>query len=256
MPAEEGVHQPADLLGQLAQLVHADVGQPHDHLRAFSPHLRDDRLQRRGVGGEGQVPDIGRVGRGGGGRRRQPDDPDLHAVDLVDHVRQREVGQFTGRRVADVGRQIGVLAGGDALVQHVPPEVEFVVANRRGIVAHRIHQLHHRFALEPGGDRRAGPVVAAAEEQHRGRVVALVLQPAGVEVGRAAQRLAGPVGRGRLNPAVLVGGVEDRDRHRPGLGGDRPDPTEDQAQTQQQENGHPAGGARCEHGAISWAKGV
>jgi hypothetical protein len=238
------------------------VGDDHDGVGALGVG-GGDRAIEGGLGRvEDEALEAAGHGRTRGALGGDADDADAKAAAL-DEDRGAEAGVLRAGGDAHVGREVRDAGGSAVGLEGVAIEIVFVVAEGGRDVAHARHRLRHGEAVEERGDGGAREVVAAGEEDRRavlaggarrrrrregarggdgrrgvsglrrddergeeGRArgaVALVGDPAGESLGGAAAGLfALAVAE---EPAVLVGGVEDRDdaRGARGRGGGRGD---------------------------------
>lgn len=95
---------------------------------------------------EGQAARALRIGRRDGRWRRQAEDTDFETALLDDGMGFRREG-FARRIDDDIRRHDGEFRLLDALRRHVGAIIEFVIAERHGIVAHGVHEVNGRLAL-------------------------------------------------------------------------------------------------------------
>jgi hypothetical protein len=167
-------------------------------------------------------------------RRRQPDHPHAQRVagtGAVDRVKRHDHPwwQCMAMRAGDVARNNGKIGIGKCPVERRQPVVEFMVAQRRGIIAQCIHRRDHRVGAGVVDHRGVGEKIA-----HRGALqeIAVVQEQAiGDLAARRADhrrqprqpvlRLGGGGAVGEIviaeNAHVQIGGLQDAQAKRGGL---------------------------------------
>ena len=155
-------------------LIHAEMRQRDDDVRAALLErggLLRGEVIKLVLGHEGHALDLGGMGLGSGLRRGQAEEADLDAARSGDSCRAVE-GQLS--IVLDVADdlELGILENGLEVGEAI---VEFMVAERRDIIAHRVHQLDRGLALRIADIGRALNVVARVHKDDVGALFCVVL---------------------------------------------------------------------------------
>ena len=155
-------------------LVHAEMRQRDDDVRAALLErggLLRGEVIKLVLGHKGHALDLGGVGLGGSLRRGQAEEADLDAARGGDSGRTVEGQLAIVLDVAD-DLELGILEDGLEVGEAI---VEFMVAERRDIIACRVHQLDRGLALRIADIGRALNEVARVHEDDVGALFCVVL---------------------------------------------------------------------------------
>ena len=81
-------------------------------------------------------------------RQYEPEDSDLHAAKLANHVRRHVSKRLRGLQIENIRRQPTKLRLLDSLFERFWPEVELVIAKRRVIETDSVPRVDHLRALQ------------------------------------------------------------------------------------------------------------
>ena len=140
--------------------------QHDDHLRALRAKLRDIALRRLRGGGHFKLRKRGGFHHIGCILGRQPEDPDLYAAALQEHIGLR-AGNGLACPFAHIGAEDREWARRDALLQKRSSAVEFVVSEDHRVGPIALHRAHQRKPTPVIGAER----VACVQQERALRVV-------------------------------------------------------------------------------------